>query len=145
MLARREVRAMSGDDPGDVVDFDAEAVLSAARDAVGDEAVYVCVVYDAADFRTVYVDDRVDELYDDADERADHFGQIHSYVHLDFTEQQLFNELFRQPDGVRAFVTYLDSLVAVRVVSGGQGVFLSVAPDAPVTDLVNAVERERRR
>ena len=144
MRYRFQLRAMPGDERGDVVDFDAEAVLSAAREATGDDDVYVCVVYDAADFRTVYVDDRVDAMYDDDEERADHFGQIHSYVHLDFTEQQLFGELFRA-DRVRSFVTYLDSLVAVRVVSDGQGVFLSVTPEAPVTDLVEAVEREIRR
>ena len=131
---------MSGDEAGDVVDFDEEEALAAAREAVGDAAVLVCVVYDASDFRTVYVDDRIDSTYESERARAEHFGQIHSYVHLDFTEGELFRELFREPDGVRAFATYMNSHVAVRVVTDKQGVFLSVAPDAPVTDLVNAVE-----
>jgi len=131
---------MSDDDAPEVVGFDAEAVLSAAREAVGEDAVLICVVYDAEAFRTVYVDDRVDGMYEDETARTEHFGQIHAYVHLDFTEQELFRELFIDPDGIRAFVTYMGSLVAVRVVAEKRGVFLGVAPEAPVTPLVDAVE-----
>ncbi|WP_336133706.1 hypothetical protein [Natronomonas amylolytica] len=126
----------------DVVDFDPEAVLSAANGAIGAENVFTCVVYDAERFRTVHVDDRLEALYADHEERQAHFGEVHSYVHLDFTERELFEELFRDPEGVRAFVTYMSSLVAVRVVSEKQGVFFSIAPDAPVTKLVTSVEAE---
>lgn len=129
----------------DVVDFDPEAVLAAAREAAGDDAVFSCVVYDQSHFRTVFVDDLVDAAYGDVADREEHFGQIHSYVHLDFTEMELFRELFRDPGHIRAFVTYMDAFVAVRVVDDRQGVFLSVAPDAPVTDLVDAVEAELGR
>ena len=124
----------------DVVDFDAGAVLEAARSAVGERSLFTCVVYDDADFETVYVDDRIRAIYEDDASREEHFGQIHSYVHLDFTEMELFRELFREPGRIRAFVTYMDAFVAVRVVAEKQGVFLSVSPNAPVTDLVDAVE-----
>lgn len=135
---------MAGDRRTDVVDFDADAALSAANEAIGPENLFTCVVYDAKTFQTVYVDDRLETFYADYEEREEHFGEIHSYVHLDFTEQKLFEELFRDPEGVRAFVTYMASLVAVRIVREKQGVFFSVAPDAPVTKLVNAVEAEIR-
>lgn len=131
---------MSGDGDSEVVGFDAEAALSTANDAIGRENVFSCVVYDDSEFRTVYVDDRVAALYADEGERQKHFGEIHSYVHLDFTEVELFEDLFRDPEGVRAFVTYMETLTAVRVVSDKQGVFFSVTPDARVTELVNAVE-----
>jgi hypothetical protein len=135
---------MAGDGDSEVVEFDAEAALAAANEAIGSEKVFSCVVYDAESFRTAYVDDRLDELYADTDGRREHFDEIHSYVHLDFTEQELFEELFRDPEGVRAFVTYMGSLIAVRIVTDKQGVFFSVAPDAPVTKLVSAVETELR-
>lgn len=128
------------DGEGDVVDFDAEAVLEAARSAAGERSVFSCVVYDDTDFETVYVDDRIQATYEDEAAREEHFGQIHSYVHLDFTEMELFRELFREPGSIRAFVTYMDAFVAVRIVAEKQGVFLSVAPGAPVTNLVDAVE-----
>lgn len=127
-------------DAGDVVGFDVDASLAAAREAVGDDAVLLCVVYDDSRFRTVYVDDRVDALYPSREERTEHFGQIHSYVHLDFTERELFEELFLQPDGVRAFVTYMGTVIAVRAVSEREGLFLALAPSSPVTELVDAVE-----
>lgn len=128
------------DDERDVVDFDVDAVLATAREAVGERRLLVCVVYDVNDFGTVYVDDRIDALYEDENARTEHFGEIHSYVHLDFTEGKLFEELFLEPDGVRAFVTYMGNLVAVRIVADEQGVFLAVPPGTPVTDLVDAVE-----
>lgn len=140
MLAPAEGEAMPRDAPSDVVDFDADAVLAAANETVGEEAVLICVVYDVADFRTVYVDERVNAMYGGKTDREKHFGQIHAYVHLDFTEGELFGELFLDPDGIRAFVTYMGNVIAVRVVTDKQGVFLVVSPETPVTDLVNAVE-----
>jgi sarcosine oxidase delta subunit len=133
---------MAGDGRTDVVDFDADAALAAVEEIVGSENVFTCVVYDDTEFRTVYVDDRVEALYDDRRQQGEHFEEIHSYVHLDFSERGLFEELFRDSEGVRAFVTYMGDLVAVRVVSDRQGIFFSIAPDAPVTKLLTAVEAE---
>jgi hypothetical protein len=131
---------MSEEDSADLVDFDAEGTLAAARGAAGEENVLIWVVYDDADFRTLYVDDRIDEMYPDEAARNEHFGRIHSYVHLEFPEKELFEDTFLEPDGVRAFVTYMGNLVAVRVVADKQGVFVSLAPDSPVSDVVDAVE-----
>lgn len=137
--------ATEGGDPTDPVGFDVDAVLAAAKEAVGDDRVLLCVAFDDADFRTVYVDERVDALYADDEQRREHFGQIHSYVHLDFTERDLFEDLFLQPDGIRAFVTYMGTLIAVRVVTETEGIFISLAPGTPVTELVDAVEAVIRR
>ncbi|MFQ3319394.1 MAG: hypothetical protein ACI8UR_000046 [Natronomonas sp.] len=129
------------EDEGDwVVSFGAERALDVARETVDDDALLLCVVYDETEFRTMYVDERVDALYPDEDARIEHFGQIHSYVHLDFTERELFDELFLDPDGVRAFVTYMGTNIAIRVVTETEGVFLTVAPGTAVTPLVDAVE-----
>lgn len=140
MLTPAEAESIPGDAPSDVVDFDSDAVLAAANETVGEEAVLICVVYDVTDFRTVYVDERVNAMYGEETDRAEHFGKIHAYVHLDFTEGELFGELFLEPNGIRAFVTYMGNVIAVRVVTDKQGVFLVMSPETPVTDLVNAVE-----
>lgn len=131
---------MVTDDRGRSVDFDPEAALAAARSAVDSRNILTCVAYDTETFETVYVDDRVDEMYADVGAREEHFGRIHSYVHLDFTERQLFEELFVEPDGVRAFVTYMGSTIAARVVANSQGIFFSLSPETAVTQLVEAVE-----
>ncbi len=126
---------------GGLVDFDVDAVLEAVSDAAGEDGFLVCVVYDDDSFSTVHVDERVDALYPDAETREEHFARIHSYVHLDFTERELFEDLFIDSGGARAFVTYMGNVVAVRVLSGDQGAFLVLAPDVPVTDVVEAAER----
>ncbi len=69
-----------------------------------------------------------------------HFAGIHAYVYLDFTERQLFEDLFIESGGTRAFVTYLMNLAAIRVVDETEGLFCSVAPGTPVSGVVELVE-----
>ena len=121
--------------------FDAEEALSAAHSVVDEATLLICVVYDAETFRTVYVDDRVDALYSDTDAREEHFGRVHEYVHLDFMEADLFEELFIDPGSVHAFVTYMDTTIAVRVVADREGVYFVLTPEAAVTKLVEAVKQ----
>ena len=123
---------------GSVVDFDAKAALEAATDAVDD--VLLCVTYDAERFETIYADERLDAFYPDEEAREAHFAEIHSYVHLDFAERDVFEDLFIQPGGVNAFVTYMNNLLAVRFLVGDGGLFFALAPDAPATTLVEAIE-----
>ena len=123
-----------------VVTFDVEKALATARETVGEEAVLICVAYDESAFTTVHVDERFDALYPGAGARREHFGEIHSYVHLDFIERELFTELFLQPGRVKAFVTYMNALIAIRIVTGGEGLFLGIAPGTETTELVERVE-----
>ncbi|MFC4448048.1 hypothetical protein [Halorussus aquaticus] len=123
-----------------LVDFDAEAALSAARE-VSDDAVHLCVEYTPEEFHTLYADELTMSLYGgDRDEMDDHFEQVHSYVHVDFTERDLFGDVFRSAGEVRSFVTYMDYVTLVRVLVGQQGLLFTTDPDADVTAVVDAVE-----
>jgi len=121
------------------VDFDAEAALAAARDVDGDP-VRLCVEYTAEEFHTLYADETTMALYGDREEMRSHFEEVHSYVHIDFTEKDLFGEIFRAAGEVRSFVTVMEHTAMLRILVGQQGLFLSVDPDADVTALVAAVE-----
>lgn len=131
---------MAATDDGSPVDFDGHTAMQAARDAAG-PGLLICVAFDADDVETLYVDDRVREMYPDEEAMHDHFAEVHSYVHLDFTEREMFEDLFLDSGGVRAFATYLDNMTAIRVLGDGEGLFVALAPDAPVTETVEAVER----
>ncbi|USZ67745.1 hypothetical protein NGM10_13540 [Halorussus salilacus] len=125
-----------------LVDFDADAALAAARDA-GEGSVHLCVEYTVEEFRTLYADETTVALY--AGDRAEmdaHFEEVHSYVHIDFTEKDLFGEIFRAAGEVRSFVTFMENAALVRAIVGQQGLFLSADPDADVTGIVEAVESE---
>ncbi|WP_336359715.1 hypothetical protein [Haladaptatus sp. ZSTT2] len=122
-----------------VVDFDAEAALEAAA-SVPDAEVLIGVEYNTEAFNILYVSETVDALYRDRDQMEAHFDTIHSYVHLDFTERELFKDLFVDPDGVRAFVTYMGNMIAIRVLSGDDGLFIGLAPGSVATEVVNRVE-----
>ena len=122
-----------------LVDFDADAALTAALEAT-DDGVFLFVEYTSEGFHTLYADDVTVTLYGDAETMNEHFEEVHSYVHVDFTEQDLFEQLFVGAGGVRSFVTYMDNVVLVRVFADGQGLFFTLGPNADVTPAVEAVE-----
>lgn len=130
---------MTISDPSSVVTFDADAALAAAREQAGD-SVYLCVEYDAEDFNTLYAAEQTLSLYDGQREMLDHFEEVLSYVHVDFMEKDLFEDVFRAAGEVRAFVTYMDAVVLVRLLVGQEGLFFTVDPAADVTAFVTAVE-----
>ena len=125
-----------------LVDFDADAALDAAREAV-DEGVHLCVEYTTEEFETLYADETTLALYaGDPEAMDDHFEEVHSYVHVDFTEQDLFSDLFRGAGEVRSLVTFMDHVALVRILVDQQGMFLTTDPDADVTAVVEAIEAE---
>ncbi|WP_435175140.1 hypothetical protein [Halorussus sp. AFM4] len=131
-------------EPSGLVDFEADAAVAAARGEAGD-AVRLCVEYTPEEFRTLYADDQTLALYGgDREAMVDHFEEVHSYVHVDFTERDLFSDVFRGAGEVRSFVTFMEHVAVIRVLVGQQGLFLAVDPDADVTALVEAVEAELR-
>jgi hypothetical protein len=135
---------MSEDTPAadaqtEVTSLDGSAVVDAALDAVGD-GLLTCVAYDDDEFDALYVADEVESMYPSEERMQEHFEQLHGYVHLDFTEVELFqNELLPYAGDVHFLVTGFEALTAVRVISGREGLFLSVTPDTPTDALIDAV------
>ncbi|WP_132059520.1 hypothetical protein [Halorussus amylolyticus] len=123
-----------------LVDFDADTALASAREAGGD-TIHLCVEYTAEEFHTLYADETTMALYaDDRGEMESHFEEVHSYVHIDFTEKDLFSEIFRAAGEVRSFVTFMDNAAFVRILVGTEGLFVSADPDADVTAIIEAAE-----
>lgn len=125
--------------PSELVSFPADDAVDAARSVAGD-GVHLCVEYDAGGFRVLYADELTLSLYGDRERMREHFAEVHDYVNVDFTEMELFEELMVGAGGVRAFVTYMDHAALIRVFGGErEGFFLTLDPDAAVTDVVDAV------
>lgn len=119
--------------------IDGEAAFEAVRDRVEGD-VFTCVRYDAESFDVVHVAEATENLYEDREAMYAHFEEIHSYLHLDVNEMELFTEqLFPVANDVCYIATGLDAFTLVRVYAGEEGLFLSVEPDEPVEPLVAAV------
>jgi len=123
-----------------VVSFDAGAALDAALDADADH-VRVCVEYDVEDWELLYVADHVLEAYEEGEAalstKAD---DLHSYIHLDFTERELFEELAPRSGDVVAYVTRMENHSLVRFLSGREGLFLSLDRRVDLDAVLDAVE-----
>lgn len=128
--------------PENVTSFDAAAVVDAALAAIGD-GLLTCVEYDAEECNALYVADEVEAMYPSEERMHEHFDRLHGYVHLDFTEVELFqDELLPYAGDVHFLVTGFEALTAIRVLSGREGLFLGVTPDASTDAVVDAVRAE---
>lgn len=135
---------MSEDTSGSITGVDGAAVVSRLRGRV-DETLYAVAEYDAEALELLYVDDATRTMYPSEAVMHDHFEEIHSYVHVDFVESELFtDELFPVAEEVEHIVTGMDFLKLIRVYRDEKGVFLAVDPDEPVMPLVEVVQEELR-
>ncbi|NIB98368.1 hypothetical protein [Halobacterium sp. R2-5] len=120
--------------------LDVEAMRAAAEDAV-DGTLRSFVEFTDEEFRPVYVDDVTRSFYDDEAHMLEHFEEIHSYVHIDFTETDFFTDgLFPLASDVRYHATSLDVFTLVRVYFGDEGVFVALDHEDPVEPVVTAIE-----
>jgi hypothetical protein len=125
-------------EPG-VVDFDAGAAQAAARSAIDEDAVRVCVEFDRDAYRVLYAADDAVEEYGGVEPMLEQFDRIHGYVHLDLTERELFTDLFQAVGAVRYTATAMDRLTLVRMYAGNEGMLLSLRPRCPIEPVAEAV------
>lgn len=117
--------------------LDADAALEAALSVT--DGVHICVEYDVEGFNALYIDDRTLGLYGGEEPALDHFEEVHSYVNVDFTERDLFEDVLFAAGEVRAFVTYMEYTIAVRFLRENDGIFFALDPNAPVTEMLQAI------
>ncbi len=131
---------MSVTQASELVGFDAEAALAAAREEGGD-GLRLAVEYTDESFRTLYADEFTTSLYETREQMDDHFQSVHDYVGIDFAERELFENAFKAAGGVRALTTHMENAIFVRVlVADTEGLFFSLDPDVNATAVVRAVE-----
>lgn len=126
----------------EIVDFDAEAAVAAARKAT-EGPLYSLVEFNFEGFNYLYVAEETRALYSSESEMEEHFHRIHSYVNIDFTEIELFTEdLFPMADQVRYKTTALDVMTLVRLyVTENSGVFIALDRGEEVEPVVEAIEQ----
>lgn len=121
--------------------LDIEAMRDAAEDTV-DGTLRSFVEFTDEEFELVYVDEVTRSFYDDDAHMMEHFEEIHSYVHIDFTETDFFTDrLFPVASDVRYHATSLDVFALVRVYFGDEGVFVALDHGEPIEPVVAALER----
>lgn len=123
----------------ELADFDADRVRQAVQGTVSGPLYSFCE-YDTEAFRPLYIDDRTIAMYDSGDEMLEHFERIHTHVHMDFMQIELFrNTLFPNADRVEYIATAMDALKLLRVYVGDDGLLLALDPDEPVEPIVDAI------
>lgn len=120
--------------------FDADSVREAVRETVSGPLYSFCE-YDTESFRPLYLDDRTVSMYDSREAMLEHFELIHTHVHMDFMQSNLFREtLFPDAERVEYITTAMDFLKILRVYVGDNGLFIAIDPDEPVVPIVDAIK-----
>lgn len=130
---------MSVEPSSDFVSFDSEAALEAAALTVGDYLRF-CAEYNGEDYRRIFVADWLREVVGGEQQLEDLSEQFHSYTDLDRREREVMEELPPLAGDVRANVTRLDNAVFVRYYVDDDALFLTVATEADVTGLIDALD-----
>lgn len=122
--------------------FDADGVRRSVEEVVSGTLFAFCE-YDTSSFRPLYVDDRALASYESREEMLEHFEKIHTNVHMDFMQIELFkNTLFPAAERVEYITTAMDFMKIVRVYVGEDALFVAVDPDEPVGPIVETIKRE---
>jgi hypothetical protein len=124
----------------DLVGFDADAALTAAREVAGD-GVRSFVEFTATDFKTLFVDDGILEMYRDEAHMREHYGQVLDHLNMDFLERDAYEQTLLPNAGrVRAIVTRMEELTLLRVIYGDEGLYIALDPAVSTLDVTDAVE-----
>lgn len=127
-----------------ILDIDVEDLVDPVLSRA-EGTVYAISEFDTREFTILHLAEATYDLYGDEETMEDHFERIHGYVHLDFTERELFtDEMFPLAERVEYLTTRMDYIKIVRIYEGDSGVFLALDPDEPVTPLA-AVALEAMR
>lgn len=132
---------MSVSNPESVYPVDAQALREALSDAV-EGPLRSLVEFDEESFNILYADDVTISFYDSVEHMREHFGHVHEFVNLDYSEMDLFTgELFPASEEVRYLASGLDIFTMVRVYVEGRAYFVSLDPEEPVVPVVRTIER----
>lgn len=122
--------------------FDADATLDRVLETV-DNPLFSFVEFTSETFVPLYVAEETIEYYEGREPMLDHFEEIHGYITLDFTEQELFTtSLFPDAERVEYLVTAMDFVTLVRVYAGQSGVYIGLHPDEAIGPVVDTVSTD---
>lgn len=123
-----------------VVDGDVRAMFDAVEAEAG-EHLRAFVEYDSETYNPVFIGPQVVAEYGDEDGDIDHFAEtIHSYVKLDFSEREMFQELYRRETDGMGFATFLDDSIVVRYVFPEAALYVSLEYAASPKGVIDAIE-----
>ncbi len=119
-------------------EFDADRVLESIR-AICGEQVLSFAEYDAQTYNIMYMSDGMAAQFDDRGEIEDLSDRIHSDYRLDFTERDMYEDVYGELGEVRAFSVFFDRSAIFRFVGDRTGLYVSLHPDAPFNRVIEAV------
>jgi hypothetical protein len=123
----------------EMVDGDVRAMFEAVAEVAGAD-LRAFVEYDQEAYNPVYIAPMVVEEYGDDGDITDFAEAIHSYVKLDFSEREMYRELYdRGTDGM-GFATFLDGSIVVRYVLAETALYVSLRSAASPKAVIGAIE-----
>jgi hypothetical protein len=121
-----------------VSEFDAGAVLAELRETVEDD-LRAFVEYDAQTYNTLFMADRVIAQFGGEDNVEQFADKLHENYRLDFTEKQMYEDVYAELGTVRAFSVFFEENAIFRFVGDSTGLYVSLELDAPFNRVIESV------
>lgn len=121
-----------------LTDFDVSTALSAVEDIAGDD-LRAFVEYDDEAYNPLYIAARVVREFGGEASLDEFAGKLHYNYKLDFTEREMYEDLYEPLGEVAAFAVYLDDETLIRYVGEREGIYVSVEPDVSANRIVDAL------
>lgn len=123
----------------EMIDWDVEAMFAAVERVAGDD-LRAFVEYDAERYNPVYIAPMVVEEYGENGDITAFAETIHSYVKLDFSEREMYRDLYdRGTDGM-GFATFLEGSIVVRYVFDETALYVSLRAQESPREVIRAIE-----
>lgn len=119
-------------------EFETDAILDAVRDAAGEE-LRAFVEYDAETYNVLLLTDDARERFDDPDAIEEFADRLHGNYRLDFTEKEMYEDVYGELGTVRAFAVFFEANAVFRFVGDTTGFYVSLGLDAPFNRVIDAV------
>jgi len=128
--------AITGD-PG-LTELDVGAGYEAVR-AIASDDLRAFVEYDDETYNPVFIAERVVEKHGDPEEVGKFAEQLHFNYKLDFTEREMYEDLYEPLGSIEAFTVHLSDQTIVRYVGEREGIYVSVDGETHGDDVVDSL------
>ncbi|UPV74448.1 hypothetical protein M0R89_18195 [Halorussus limi] len=97
------------------------------------------VEYDDETYNPLFIDERTVEEFGGAEAVEEFADQLHYNYKLDFTEQEMYADLYEPLSSLDAFAVYLEDETIVRYVDDGRGIYVSIQGETYAGEVIDVL------
>jgi hypothetical protein len=124
--------------PPELTDLAVSEALETVLEIAGED-LRAFVEYDDETYNPVFIAERVVDEFGGSEAVAEFADRLHYNYKLDFTEREMYEDLYEPLSTLDAFAVYLEDETIVRYVNDRQGIYISVERGTYAGQVIDAL------